>query len=371
MNWPKKAAIYICLAALCLAAWQFPRLKRWTLIGYTMVTSDRVNAPTLSLSNSGRGKVKTATRMLIDHLGPEVNSPQHSPNAWTMAQMAISLEGQSQVNKEHVQRFLSDLMSPDCNCWHEGSQSPKDLRVSTWVLIGMSRLGLSASDEQLDFLLNTMQPDGWWTIYTEHPNKGGMPINQKYASTYATALSLLALSLQSQLKNADPIKKEKVKDAIKRGRNWLLKTRLIGRARWSDYPFNDDKSETLGVTGLVLHVLHSTSENANELNEIDQLWLDDLPGLKMDAKGRETSSVVIDTFNLRDPSSQFPLQWSIVATVDAYPSGTSLQKAKAIVWLDNIAENFEDLAKGVIGETDWIAAELLIALRYLQGEKVI
>ncbi len=150
-----------------------------------------------------------------------------------------------------------------------------------------------------------------------------------------------------------------------------MKTRVPGKARWTDYPFNDSRSETLGATGFVIHVLHHVSANAEELQSIDRLWLDDLPTLKMDAKGRENSAVVIDSFTLRDPTSQFPIQWSVIATVDAYPSGTSLQKAKATVWVDGIAGDADELAKGVIGDTDWIAAELLIALRYLQGEKVI
>ena len=104
---------------------------------------------------------------------------------------------------------------------------------------------------------------------------------------------------------------------------------------------------------------------------MDQAWLDSLPNLERDAKASEVSKVVIDSFNLRDPSNQFPLQWSMIATADAYPSGSSLQRAKAIVWLDDIASNFEDIGKGVIGNTDWLASELLISLRILRGDKVI
>jgi hypothetical protein len=297
--------------------------------------------------------------------------PQRPPNAWTMAQMITSLEGQSEANRERARAYLTRLMFLDCNCWKEGSLSPKDLRVSSWVLLGLSHLGYFATNEQLSFLINTMQVDGWWAIYTEYPNGAESHVEEKYASTYATALSVLALDAQLRMGTADPAKKARVSDAVRRGRAWLLKTRVPEKAIWWDYPFNDAKSESTGISGLVLHVLHRTSNNATELHEIDARWLQGLPELVMDPKHSEKSSVSMDAFGLPDPSSQFPLQWAIIATVDAYPSGTLLQKAKAIVWIDSIANDFDSLAKGVMGEKDWAAAEFLIALRHLDGRAVI
>jgi serine/threonine protein kinase/class 3 adenylate cyclase len=371
LGWAAKAIIYLSLIVFCLAAVQFPRLKRWTLIVYTMTISGRTNSQRISLSSSGTQRAKAATEMLVNHLGLEVNAPRRNPNAWTMSQMVTALEGRSAVNIEYVRSFLAKLVSTECGCWRESPSSPKDLRVSSWVLLGMSRLGLSVNEDQLDFLLNTIHADGWWPIYTEYPKAEGIPITQEYASTYATAMAVLSLQAQSELGKFNPDQNAKVKDALKRGRIWLLKTRMTGEAKWWDYPFNESRSYSLGISGLVLHVLHRTTSTESELKEIDEVWLHNLPNLEMNANARESSQVVVDAFTLRDPSTQFPLQWSIIATADAYASGSSLQRAEAVVWLDNIARNFEELATGVIGNIDWTASELLVSLRYLQDDKII
>jgi hypothetical protein len=288
-----------------------------------------------------------------------------------MSQMAVALEGLNQIDKQSLQRFLTERMVRDCSCWREGVNNPKDLRVSGWVLLGMTKAGFSVSDAQVDFFLSTQQPDGWWMIYTDYPNGVGVPLDQRYASTYATAITVLALDSLLHTAQLEVSRHDTIQNAINRGLTWLMNTRVPGEARWWDYPFNENKSKSVGISGLVLHVLHKNPGSTADLKVIDELWLNSLPALNKDAKAREGTDVVIDPFNVRDPTNQFLLQWSLIATIDSFPDGSSLQRAKAIVWTDNLASGFGEMAKGVIGNTDWIASEFLMSLRSLQGHKVI
>jgi serine/threonine protein kinase len=371
IGWVAKLAIYVGLFLALLTALEFQQVRRWILISYTMVASNRVSAAHLTMSGDGYEQTKTAIAILSTHLQTEINAPKRGPNAWTMSQMAVALEGVNQVDKQSLQRFLTDRMSPDCNCWREGANNPKDLRVSGWVLLGMTKAGLSVDDAQIDFFLGNQQPEGWWTIYTDYPHGMGGVLDRRYASTYATAITVLALDSLLHTTQMAASRQEVIQNAVTRARIWLMNTRVPAAARWWDYPFNENKSVSLGISGLVLHVLHKNVGNTADLKAIDQLWLNSLPALTKEAKAREVSDVVIDPFNVRDPSNQFPFQWSVIATVDSYPNGDSMQRAKAIVWTDDFASSFGEMAKSVTGNTDWIASELLISLRFLQGQQVI
>ena len=64
------------------------------------------------------------------------------------------------------------------------------------------------------------------------------------------------------------------------------------------------------------------------------------------------------------------LPWLIIGTVDAYSQGSLSQRAQAARLFHEIPEKREAIVTEV-RDMPWLAAEILIALRYLEGEHVI
>jgi len=60
-----------------------------------------------------------------------------------------------------------------------------------------------------------------------------------------------------------------------------------------------------------------------------------------------------------------PLVWLIAATIDAYASGNIVERAFALSWLERViaSEPLEQVKAD--SDDNWIAAELLIALKGL------
>jgi hypothetical protein len=77
-------------------------------------------------------------------------------------------------------------------------------------------------------------------------------------------------------------------------------------------------------------------------------------------------STLEDGLNKKDSTRQFRLPWLLIGTVDAYSSGAWQEKERTIRWIER--------ALGVVDErtrkhlAPYEAAELLLALRYLDGE---
>jgi hypothetical protein len=71
-----------------------------------------------------------------------------------------------------------------------------------------------------------------------------------------------------------------------------------------------------------------------------------------------------------DATHQFAFPWLIVGTVDAYSSGTLVHRANAVRLLHKVGEKQEAMEEESRGKP-WLAAETLIALRYLEGDGVI
>lgn len=63
------------------------------------------------------------------------------------------------------------------------------------------------------------------------------------------------------------------------------------------------------------------------------------------------------------------MPWTIIATVDAYPDGSVLERARAISFARKVSESLPDLINPVMTGMPWAAAELAIGLRYLKGDK--
>jgi hypothetical protein len=59
------------------------------------------------------------------------------------------------------------------------------------------------------------------------------------------------------------------------------------------------------------------------------------------------------------------LQWQLVATVDAFAAGTLAQRAAALQWIEWILT--PGLVSPEVRNQNWVSAELLYALKYLQA----
>lgn len=310
---------------------------------------------------------------LTDHLAPEIQARRQNPNAWSMAQMTVGTAGRASIPSEAVVEFLEKDSDVPTGSWHENPTAPPHVVVSGWVAIAMARVSHKMRPEQLEFFLKGQQPDGWWTLYVINPNGNGPIIyDRDYASTYATAMATLGLHEQLLIGIDDPKLAARVKAAIRAGRDWLAKTRIPNQARWYDYPSNDGRRVLIGISGLALHVLHRTAAtfgSPGEFAAVDALWLDNLPDLPMDAKNVESTLISLTLTQREDTTKQYPLQWSLIATADAYPNGGRFSKARALVWIEPILNQLDSITPGVIGKTDWVAAEWLIALRKVNGEK--
>jgi hypothetical protein len=140
-------------------------------------------------------------------------------------------------------------------------------------------------------------------------------------------------------------------------------------ARWLDYP---EGERTLSVSGLIVHVLHQCGRQG--LEDLDREWLSNLPGVIPTATEKEASNKTIYDKNGRrvgtDDSRYYVLPWLIAATADAYPSGSDVQRASAREWISSALRRRGGVQEGikVDGSDDWIAAELLYALAYLDED---
>lgn len=362
-----KLAAYAAVVAACLLFWQFRSIENLYYLAVSTSTQRGESAPRLPLSNKQEAELHRSLDQLGSYLGAELKERKRSPNAWTAAQMAVGLAGRESVDEGDAFNFLWNThRDAACDCWVEHEGKPRHLAVSSWVLLAMGRLNRPATARQVEHILSGQTPGGWWPIFPVPPTADN-------ASTYATATAVL--SLHDHLRRGF-IRREdegRVRNAVGRGVLWLQANRIEGKARWWDYPFNSEKTESVGLSGFVLHTLHAASGDREQLAEIDGLWLQSLPVLEMDAKSRQVSKtgLTADTPGTIDTTSQYPLQWSLIATADAYPAGTLGQKGAAVEWMRGYMDHVQELTQGVLGNTDWIAAELFISLRYLEGDDVI
>jgi serine/threonine protein kinase len=316
-----------------------------------------------------KATVERSISALAAHLSETLGKKEN--DVWTTAQMATALHARATIDSARVQEFLTRNCDPATASWNDDPSAPPNVVISGWVAIGMARNGYKMTPAQLEFFLNTQQRDGWWTLYAL---KSTGPAPPEMASTYATAMATLGIHEQLLLGIDDPKLAERIRTAVKLGRDWIVKTRIPDQARWYDYPSNTGQRVQVGVSGLAMHVLHRTAPTfgaPGDLADIDARWLDNLPRVEMDAKAVETTQISLTLGQREDTTKQYPLQWAFIATADAYPNGSPSARAKALVWIDDILAHLDAITDGVIGKTDWMAAEWLISLRKFNGEKVI
>jgi predicted Ser/Thr protein kinase len=280
------------------------------------------------------------------------------PQAWTAAQELVALDPQRSA-LDRWQRFFDSQRVAQERLWRKYPEPsfPPHLGATAWVFLALARMGSAAEPADLAAFLAEQQANGAWPLF------GGAGGGEN-ASTYATAMALLALHEQRRLHRAGET--DALERAIARAEAYLLATHLPGRARWSDYPSSEPKRS---VSALVVHALHEVQ--TPQLVELDRHWLRELPAAPARPRDFEASNRTIrrsDGTPLQsDDMRYYELPWSILATVHAYPSGSWWQRASALRWIERVLAE-ADPAAGIVGDDGdaWIASELLLAFRRLR-----
>jgi hypothetical protein len=286
-------------------------------------------------------------------------------NSWAIAQMAVALGEASPVPASDVRETYEKTLDEGCWCWRETPQAQPHTGATGWVVFSMSQLGMKTPQPTLDFMLKMQSPEGWWPLY---PAK----LEPSNASTYATAWAALALCSQLQLRPSDGDDDASVasaKFAVENALNWLAKNEVVRAARWVDYPANTSSRRSISISGLVIHVMNQCRYTEG-LGALHQHWLDALPFEVTNANTTEASNadIFLDKGLEFDRTRHYVLQWTLIATVDAYLSGNLAQRAAAVQWIERILK--PTLLGPEVRSQRWVAAELLFALNYLQAHVV-
>lgn len=282
-------------------------------------------------------------------------------NAWAVAQMAAGLGPNMPIGASELANFFQATVDRDCNCWRETPQSLPHTGATGWIVYAQAKLGIKTERPVLSFLLSMQSPDGWWALYPAKPDI----IN---AGTYPTAWATLALCSQLPLqKDEPPADVERLRFAIENALNWLSKNETTQQARWMDYPANTPAIRSASITGLVLHTMKLCGHTEGAA-DAHRRWLANLPFEVTTANDTEISNtnLYLNNEGLEfDRTRHYVMEWALVGIVDAYASGTPLQRAAALQWIERILK--PDLVSPEVRNQRWIAAELQYALRHLQS----
>jgi serine/threonine protein kinase len=287
-------------------------------------------------------------------------------NIWTFSNFIVALSSVGYPLEADRLDAILNKNQTDEGCWIEERTGCKMI-ISGWVMLAKKDLGKPITDKQLEFVLKNQSAEGWFPAYPYLEDS-------RNATTHPTSIIVWGLTEQLRHNLINIKDREKVKTAIVKGVDWLLKTR---KRQTQDYLWtacpNDAEFVHLpsfGLDGLIIYLLHNVAESglqipdlAEELKEIDSMWLNNLSNmttLSLEDKVDGRCNTYTSDGDILDRTIRFTIPWSIMATVEAFPNGTLWQKAVAAKWLEKFP--FEKEYKGFkFGE-----AEHLIGLSHLQ-----
>jgi serine/threonine protein kinase len=391
-----KLIIYAALLLIVLGFWKIPAL---------MMKPDPPPAPPPvrgsifeNLSHSDQALLKDGINQLLSNIGMGISKgirsfekPEYINDCWELSQAIISGQGQTGFNEAlAIQSLHRELLKgPYCEYGDEQkNQRVPHIAASAWGLLASMRFSSSKTitdddiDKQVGYLLAQKNAAGWWPLFPSSKNSAQVP------STYATAYSLLALNAYRKRKTKSP----EVAEAISSGRAWLLNSNVEGTVNWNDVPEKDAPSgvtakASVGLSGLVFHVLHVLQRTEVELRLPDEQsgvgasqqvaltrlskgWLDQLPVIPPDPAAGVTSEINFagETW-LKDKTTNLNMPWAIIALADAYAAGDDRQKALVLEWMSKTIHDIDvalkDPKETFKSDFYYKRAELLIALRYL------
>ncbi len=282
-------------------------------------------------------------------------------NPWTLAQISLALPNESRAHKQEILRRLEHWRHPQGTGWveYESDESLK-VPVLSWVLISKATVLGGADKKELELLISRQNPDGWWGVYMETENS-------KFASTYATAVAIIALcevSRSGVIPELDP----EIRPAVRSASDWLRVKRK--GALWMDYP-NLNGTVRPALTGIVLHSLHTAERclgdgSSAELADFDREYLANLRFEKVAPEYSEVAGFNIHE-NKIDHVRVYYYPSHMLGVAAAYKSGYLRNRVEAIAWLEQTAKEILR-ARNIAREQPWVAAEYLMALQVILGE---
>jgi hypothetical protein len=289
--------------------------------------------------------------------------------AWSSSQAihALSGRGLNPGHKQAVTDFIRSVKVPGCACWHEMEGTvpgdPVCVFASGWVFSAMARMDVPAQPDELAYVLAAERGGGWWSMYPVPPGQ------TEFASTYATAWVILGLKAQLDKDYVSPAQRADVEGAINRGAAWLLGVRSPN-ARWRPYPNIPTSKVSETISGVVLHALHRTVPDQSKA--VEQLWLKNLPAEL--TKIADTDPVYVDIKNGEkrigiDQFIQIRLPWMLIATADAYSSGSTLDRSEALFWLERTFAQ-EEMANADADLAPWWRSEFLMGINSVLGPEL-
>lgn len=348
---------------LAVRFWNHPDEGRRTITLIRFYLDARGTAPP---RNPGiKDLIRDLTNQLKDAISPSNRNRTDIGGDWAEAQMAISLKGQDAFEPTDLVQWFHQEAATCQGCWRAEPQEREHFGATGWVLLAFAQMRANPNEQEIEFVLANQHRPGWWPIYSALDN----PRN---ASTYATALCTWGLEELLEQGLISGSQKQRVIDAVRKGRSWLLDNTIPEKpGRWKDYPNGEYGQESIGVSGLALHALHRTPGPIPAANDAD--WMANLPFQLPGAKDSFASGQTVyltEQHAIQDPTHHFAFPWVIIGTYDAYRAGSLSQKAQAARLFHEIPEKRKAIATEV-KDMPWLAAEIVIALRYLEGEAVV
>jgi hypothetical protein len=352
--------LFAAVVTLGIKWWKNPPQIKSTFALATFFGDARRSTP--PCSDATVAVIRDLTTQLKEDFSPSNrNRPDAFFYSWTEAQMVVALEAENVVDAAEMSQWFNAQIGK-ASAWQFYSSGPEQFGVTGWVLLAFARMNVKPMEQQIEFVVRNQQRSGWWSMC---PASNDL----RNASTYATAMCTWGLAELFERNLIAHSQKEAVHEAVRRGREWLQSNTVRGQAaRWKDYPHGDYGRESMGLSGLVLHVLHHTPGSLPEAG--DRYWMANLPTELPDPKDESTSGQQVfskDFGVLNDPTHQFALPWFITATADAFGRGTLTQRAQAARLFNQLPEKRETIARD-LKPMPHAAAELLISLRHLQQQ---
>jgi len=354
-----------CAAALAVAvAVLLPAIGLDTL-GYAVAVGHGLSsvwssAAPIPVSDRVRDNLKGDLGSLSAYLQKRVGDMGLRPefNAWAVAQTWAALYGLDASlppRAARLRRFMTERRDPDCFCWRETDDKLPHTVATAWVLYALALYGQPAEPQELAALLDRQGAAGWWSMFPATPDPGN-------ASTAATAWASLALHAQLSRNLVPAGERERTGAAIRKAAAWLRSRAEPGRARWSEYApdHTAERGDYLAVSGLAVYALRAVAGDA----EFDRRWLAELPRRVPGLNENETAKGQVfrskHQFTL-DDVRHYRFPWMLQTTVDAFPHGSDLEKARALVWLDKALGR--PLTGADFHNEVWTIAETLFVFR--------
>jgi hypothetical protein len=283
-------------------------------------------------------------------------------NAWAIAEIWLALHGLDPAvanGGPRLREFMTANRDSVCQCWRETPDKLPHTLVTAWVLYALAHYDQPATADEIAAVLKRQGDTGWWAMFPATRSESN-------ASTSATTWTLLALHHHYEKSLIPPDQRPAVAEAIRKTVDWLTRRAIAGQARWTEYPPDETfekRLEYLAASALVVHALHTVAKS----NDFDTLWLDQLPQRVPPPLENEVAKGYVrgETYFTLDDSRHYIFPWMLRATVEAYAHGNAMQRARALLWLEEAFKT--PLRPEDFRSEFWTMAETLFALRHVQG----